>query len=98
VISVPASQYEGPIIKPSNERPAQPIIPGAYERNTLTYRQAGSMSGPAPGSSDLPNGPSLLDAATTAAREMEGGGGISQRPRKTISGYSWLQFWPFVRR
>lgn len=40
------------------------------------------MSGPAYGSSDLPIGPSLLDAATTAAREMEGGGGISQRPRR----------------
>jgi hypothetical protein len=118
VISVPASQHEGPVIKPSNEPPTQAIIPGAYERNTLTYREAGAMGGPAHGSSDVPNGPSLLDAATTAAREMEGGGGISQRPRRVITesqngraaeqvargaerptqGYSWFQFWRFVRR
>ena len=67
-----------------DDSPTQALIPGAYERNTLTHRQAGSMSGPAYGSSDQPIGPSLLDAATTAAREMEGGGGISQRPRRII--------------
>ena len=52
MISVPASQHEGPVIKPSNEPPTQAIIPGAYERNTLTYREAGAMGGPAHGSSD----------------------------------------------
>ena len=65
------------------DEPLTPVlIPGAYERNTLTHRQAGAMSGPAYGSSDQPHGASLLDAATTAAREMEGGGGVSQRPRR----------------
>ena len=60
----------------------QPLIPGAYERNTLTYRQPGSMSGPAFGVANAAIGPSSLDAALTADREMEGGGGVSQRPRK----------------
>lgn len=64
---------------------AQALIPGAYERDTLTYRQPGAMSGPAYGSSDQPDGPSLTDAATTAAREMEGGGGVSQRRRRNTS-------------
>ena len=58
------------------------IIPGAYERNTTTPRQSGSMSGPAYGASDIPAGPALLSAGTLAAREREGGGGPSQRPRK----------------
>ena len=40
------------------------------------------MSGPAYGSDDVPIGPSLLSAGTVADREMEGGGGVSQRPRK----------------
>jgi hypothetical protein len=80
VSTAPASQ-EGPVIKPPNEAPTQALIPGAYERNTLTYRQAGSMTAPAYNSSDQPNA-SLLDAATVAAREMEGGGGVSQRPRR----------------
>jgi len=85
VVSIHVSQREGPVIAPSTEPARQALIPGAYERNTLTYRQAGSMSGPAYGASDLPNGPSLLDAATIAAREMEGGGGISQRPHRTTT-------------
>ena len=59
----------------------QPLIPGAYERNTLTHRQAGSMSGPAFGSANAAIGPSSLDAALIADREKEGGGGVSQRPR-----------------
>jgi hypothetical protein len=60
----------------------QPLIPGAYERNTLTHRQSGSMGGPAFGSLSAPIGPSSLDAATIADREMEGGGGVSQRRRR----------------
>ena len=118
MVSIHVSQREGPVIAPSTEPARQALIPGAYERNTLTYRQAGSMSGPAYGASDLPNGPSLLDAATIAARVMEGGCGISQRTHRTTTepqngrtaarvartaerptqGYSWFQFWRFVRR
>ena len=70
---------------PSSEiSQAQALIPGAYERNTLTHRQMGSMGGPAFGSSDIPIGPSSLSAATVADREMEGGGGVSQRPRRRV--------------
>jgi hypothetical protein len=58
---------------------AQELIPGAYERRTLTRRQAGSMGGPAFGSADPPIGPSSMDAATIAEREKEGGGALSQR-------------------
>ena len=61
---------------------AQRLIPGAYERNTLTRRQPGSMSGPAFGSEHAAKSPSSLDAALIADREREGGGGPSQRPRK----------------
>jgi hypothetical protein len=61
---------------------AQPLIPGAYERNTLTHRQPGSMSGPAFGSAHAAIGPSSLDAALIADREKEAGGGPSQRRRK----------------
>ena len=58
---------------------ARELIPGAYERNTLTRRQPGSMGGPAFGSADAPVGPIPMDAATIAEREKEGGGGVSQR-------------------
>jgi len=58
---------------------AQELIPGAYERSTLTRRQAGSMGGPAFGSADVPIGPSSMAAATIAEREKEGGGALSQR-------------------
>lgn len=57
------------------------LIPGAYERTTLTHRQAGSMGGPAFGSADTPTGPSSMSAATVADREREGGGARSQRRR-----------------
>ena len=56
------------------------LIPGAYERNTLTYRQPGSMGGDP--SIAVPIGPSSMDAATIAEREREGGGAPSQRRRK----------------
>jgi hypothetical protein len=62
---------------------ARALIPGAYERNTLTHRQAGTLSGPAFGSDAVPVGSSLMDAATIADREMEGGGG--HRKRKTAA-------------
>ena len=70
---------------PSSDIPqAQALIPGAYERNTLTHRQTGSIGGPAFGSANVTVGPSSMDAATIADREMEGGGGVSQRPRRVV--------------
>lgn len=68
----------------SSEVPlVQAMIPGAYERNTLTHRQTGSMGGSPFGSMDMPIGPSSLSPATIADREREGGGGPSQRRRRT---------------
>lgn len=67
----------------SENVPTPILIPGAYERNTLTHRQAGSMCGPAFGSPDAPPGDSTMSAATVLDRELEGGGGVSQRPRRT---------------
>ena len=64
---------------PSETSQPQVLIPGAYEQNTLTHRQMGSMGGPAFGSTGVPTGSSSLSAATIADREMEGGGGASQR-------------------
>lgn len=58
------------------------LIPGAYERNTLTHRQLGSMGGPTFGSTNVLIGSSTMGAATIADREMEGGGASSQRRRK----------------
>ena len=63
----------------------QPLIPGAYEQNTLTHRQPGSMSGPAFGSAPAAVGPSSLDAALIADREKEGGGGGVNEPARSIS-------------
>lgn len=53
---------------------AQRLIPGAYERNTLTHRQSGSIGGPGFGSPDQPLGPGSMDIATIAAHTREGGG------------------------
>ncbi len=62
---------------------AQALIPGAYEQNTLTHRQVGSMGGSPFGMTDVPIGPNTLSAATIADRELEGGGAVSQRrPRR----------------
>ena len=58
---------------------AAPLIPGAYERNTRTYRQPGAMGADA--SVAVPIGPSSMDAATIAERQREGGGAPSQRRR-----------------
>ena len=60
----------------------QPLIPGAYEQNTLTHRQPGSMGGAAFGSAHAAGGPSSLDAALIADREKEGGGGGKSTARK----------------
>ena len=57
----------------------EPLIPGAYERSTLTHRQPGSM-GADPAVAVL-IGSSSMDAATIAAREREGGGAPSERRR-----------------
>jgi len=61
--------------------PRPPIIPGARERNTLTYRQPGSMGGPASGASGITEGSSSMDAQTIAERQREGGGGPQERRR-----------------
>ena len=89
-----------------------PLIPGAYERNTLTYRQPGSMGA----SGSLPMGSGSMGAATIADREREGGGAPSQRRRdvqartgpppgdEVCSGswltgrYLWLQVLRLARR
>jgi hypothetical protein len=63
---------------------AQRLIPGAYDRTTLTHRQPGSMGGAAFGSADQATGPSSMDAATILERELEGGGGVSERRRTII--------------
>lgn len=60
-------------------RHAPQLIPGAYDATTLTHRQSGSMGGPAFGSANVAIGPSLMDAATIADREREGGGAPNQR-------------------
>lgn len=79
--SLPSISKGEPV--PASEIPnMQAMVPGAYERNTLTHRQKGSMGGPAFGSADLPIGPSSLSAATIADREMEGGGGARERRRR----------------
>ena len=52
---------------------AQPLIPGAYERNTLTHRQSGSMGGPLAGATYLPFDASAIDHATGEDRMREGG-------------------------
>jgi hypothetical protein len=65
--------------------PAQRLIPGAYDRTTLTYRQPGSIGGAAFGSSGIAAGPNSLDAATIAERELDGGGAVSER-RRPIQG------------
>jgi len=49
------------------------LIPGAYERDALTYRQSGAMGGPAFGSANVQTGCASMSGATTADREKEGG-------------------------
>jgi hypothetical protein len=57
------------------------IIPGAYERNTLRYRQSGSMSGSGSGAPIAGVDPGSLSPATILERQKEGGGGTGQRPK-----------------
>ena len=66
---------------------AQRLIPGAYDRTTLTYRQPGSMGGAAFGSA-MPSGPSSMDAATLAERELEGGGPVRERRHSVTRAWS----------
>ena len=63
---------------------ARHLIPGAYDRTTLTHRQPGSMGGAAFGS-DMPTGPSSMDAATITEHELEGGGAVRERRRPIAS-------------
>jgi hypothetical protein len=55
------------------------MIPGERERNTLTYRQPGSMGGPASGSVVEGAQSVLMDATTIAEHQREGGGAPSTR-------------------
>jgi hypothetical protein len=55
------------------------MIPGERERNTLTYRQPGSMGGPAFGSESASPPSDLMDARTIAEHQREGGGAPSTR-------------------
>ena len=52
---------------------ARQLIPGAYERNTQTRRQPGSMGRSGFGPAEIPAGPSSMDAETTRERGKEGG-------------------------
>jgi hypothetical protein len=51
-----------------------PLIPGAYEQNTLTHRQPGSMGGHAFGSETVRSADDWMSAALIADRRREGGG------------------------
>jgi hypothetical protein len=66
-------------IDPSADGMTGPLIPGAYERNTLTHREPDSMRADAYATVAVV---SSMEAATIAAREREGGGAPSQRRRK----------------
>ncbi|HVZ20113.1 MAG TPA: hypothetical protein VG871_03570 [Vicinamibacterales bacterium] len=63
----------------ARDRAARRLIPGAYDRSTLTPRQPGAMGGAPFGSDTMPVGPGTMAPATIAEREKEGGGGASQR-------------------
>ena len=76
-----------------HEDAAQHIIPGAYDRTTLTHRQPGSMGGAAFGSAHIPAGPRSTDAATMAEHEVSGGGRV-----KSIGGRLWFQLLRLVPR
>ena len=58
------------------------MIPGERERNTLTYRQPGSMGGPEFGSEVIGPANPLMDAVTIAERQREGGGAPSTRTKR----------------
>ena len=58
------------------------MIPGERERNTLTYRQPGSMGGPEFGSEVIGPAHPLMDAVTIAEHQREGGGAPSTRKNR----------------
>jgi hypothetical protein len=62
-----------------DETGAGSIIPGAYERDTLTHSQPGAPSGPAYGSDDQPQGATTMDEVTIREHEKEGGGAPRRR-------------------
>jgi hypothetical protein len=62
-----------------NARHVRPSFPGVYERSTPPHREPGSV-GVSP-SVALATDSSVMDAATIAEREREGGGAPGQRRR-----------------
>ena len=60
--------------------PSGRMIPGERERDTLTYRQPGSIGGPASGSDIVGATPGdLMEEATVLEHQREGGGAPSTR-------------------
>ena len=55
-------------IRATDLDPPAPMIPGGYERNTLTHRNPGSMG--ADPRVAVPAGPGTMDAATNASRSL----------------------------
>ena len=55
------------------------LIPGAYEQNTRTRRQPGSMGGGLFGIDGVVTSTTTMSAETIADRQREGGGGPGQR-------------------
>ncbi len=79
--SVQTCWHELPIVdgvENANPSPAR-MIPGARERDTLTYRQPGSIGGPASGSNVGKTADRLMDHVTIAERQREGGGAPGMR-------------------
>jgi hypothetical protein len=66
-------------IDPDNPLRGTPLIPGAYERNTRTHRQPGSMGTAI--SAALPVDAGSMAQATITEREREGGGAPRERHR-----------------
>ena len=81
------SDYVPPVVTETQttNSPSRRLIPGAYERDTLTHREPGSMGGAPFGAADLPVGPPTMSRTTVAERQKDGGGGPSQRPRPSNS-------------
>ena len=82
---------------PEDAKHAPQLIPGGYDRTTLTHRQSGSMSGSAFGSTNVSTGPGSMNAATIVDREREGGGAPNQRrpnnaDQRTVLGTSFFHY------
>jgi hypothetical protein len=59
-------------------------IPGAYERDTLTYREPGAIGGRFNGADAPPDNPdSIMDDSVREEHRLEGGGGSHERHTKT---------------